>query len=114
MSEYKKAETYFKNEKKRIVSFYIKEYAGQQFAFLKDYLDKDCTEYVISNIDKIAYQQCFKQRIRKTPFKRIAQNELKEYVLQYCKDTIEYVNKNIEYLEIKKNKVLNELQNENK
>lgn len=74
----------------------IDEYAGKRFRFLKSYLEGGYEDYVIENLDEIVYNRAFgRKKIRKEYSSIDNTQHLIEFVLEECKVTLEYVNKNL-------------------
>ena len=77
---------------------HIKEYAGSSYLFLIDYLEREneLEAYLENqvNLNKIIYKNVYGILRVRSEYKNINANQLSDYVLRTCKDTIEYI-KNI-------------------
>ena len=76
---------------------HIKEYAGSSYLFLIDYIEREneLEAYLENqvNLNKIIYKNVYGILRLKSEYRNINANQLSDYVLQTCKDTIEYIKK---------------------
>ena len=77
---------------KNKIKEYIREYAGANFLFLRDFIEGgDYETYVLQNIDKIAYKNVFGKQMLRQEFRKFNGYEVRQHILDTCKKTIEYV-----------------------
>jgi hypothetical protein len=86
---------YRHKERRSFISKCIKEYVGREFAILSIYLHGGYEDYVRNHLDEFTHKNVFGKKILKESFKNIPHYRLEDEVLQVCKDTVDYVNKQL-------------------